>query len=168
MINSSVPFSNIGQQNKNLRAEIDKEISSIIEDSSFIRGHHIDRFGESYARLFNTRNCISCGNGTDALPIALKCLNVGYGDEVIVPAQTWISTSETVTLCGAKVVFCDIEEDTYCIDPSKISSLVNENTVGIIPVHLYGQPADIKSIMEIANKYNLGLLRLCASTFGHI
>ena len=157
-----MPFSNIGQQNKNLRAEIDKEISGIIENSSFIRGPHIERFEESYARLFNTRNCISCGNGTDALLIALKCLNVGYGDEVIVPAQTWISTSETVTMCGAKVVFCDIEEDTFCIDTSKISRLVNKNTVGIIPVHLYGQPADMKAIMDIANKYKLWVIEDCA------
>ena len=162
MIYSPVPFSNVGQQNEGLRAEIDREISTIIENSSFIRGPQIDRFEESYAKLFNIRNCVSCGNGTDALFIALKSLNVGYGDEVIVPAQSWISTSETVTLCGAKVVFCDIEEDTFCIDATKISGLINKNTVGIIPVHLYGQPADMKTIMEIANKYKLWVIEDCA------
>jgi dTDP-4-amino-4,6-dideoxygalactose transaminase len=115
-----------------------------------------------FAEVMNRKYCVSCANGTDSLYIAMRSLGVKPGDEVIVPAHSWISTSQTVTQAGGKVVFCDTDADTFTIDPKQIESKITSRTVGIIPVHLYGQPADMGIIMQIAKKHNLWILEDCA------
>ena len=113
-----------------------------------------------FADMMERKYCVSCGNGTDALYIAMVALGVKPGDEVIAPAHSWISTSETITQAGAKVVFCDTDEDTFTIDPKSVQSNITQNTVGIIPVHLCGQAADMDTIMAIAKKIIYGFWKI--------
>ena len=134
----------------------------MISKSQFIRGEQVECFEEEFAQLFGMPNCVSCANGTDALFIAIKSLGIKNGDEVIVPACSWISTSQTVSLAGGKVVFCDIDPLTFNIDASKVEKLISPNTVGIIPVHLYGQPCDIERICELAERHSLWVIEDCA------
>jgi dTDP-4-amino-4,6-dideoxygalactose transaminase len=112
------------------------------------------------------RNCIGCANGTDAIEIALRALGVGPGDEVIVPANTWISTAEAVTTAGAKVVFVDNDPDLYTIDCKKIEEKITPRTKAIIPVHLYGLPAEMDTIMALARAHNLKVIEDCAQCHG--
>jgi dTDP-4-amino-4,6-dideoxygalactose transaminase len=108
------------------------------------------------------KHCISCANGTDAIYIAMRALKIQPGDEVITTAHTWIATSETITQAGGRVVFCDTDEETFTIDPAQIERHITSRTVGIIPVHLYGQPADMDPIMAIARKHKLWVIEDCA------
>ena len=107
-------------------------------------------------------HCVSCANGTDAIYIALHALGVKPGDEVIVPAHSWISTSETVTQAGGKVVFCDTRDVDFTIDVDAIEAKITDNTVGIIPVHLYGHPAQMDAVMQLAKKHSLWVVEDCA------
>ena len=138
------------------------DIKDCLKSSDFIGGSKIKDFEKAFAILNSSNYCVSCGNGTDSLTLAMKSLNIKPKDEVIVPALSWISTSETVTFAGGKVVFCDVNYDSFTIDTSKIQSLITENTVGIIPVHLYGHPADMPKIMKIAQDNNLWVIEDCA------
>jgi dTDP-4-amino-4,6-dideoxygalactose transaminase len=137
-------------------------IADVIKNSSFVRGPYVDKFEQMFADMMERKHCVSCANGTDSLYIAMVALGVKPGDEVIAPAHSWISTTETITQAGAKVVFCDTDSDTFTIDPRCIEEKITPNTVGIIPVHLYGQPADMDAIMAIANKHKLWVLEDCA------
>lgn len=157
-----IPFADLNAQYLSIKAEIDSAIASVIADSSFIRGPHVDAFEAAFAEAIGTEHCVSCGNGTDAIYIAMTALGVRPGDEVIVPAMTWISTSETVSQVGAKVVFCDIDPVTRTLDPSHLETLITQRTVGVIPVHLYGHPADMPSIMAVAEKHGLWVIEDCA------
>jgi dTDP-4-amino-4,6-dideoxygalactose transaminase len=161
MINQ-IPFVDLFSQHKKIRNEIDYVINDVIEKSLFIRGPYVDKFEQMFAELMQRKYCISCANGTDSLYIAMMALGVKPGDEVIAPAHSWISTTETITQAGAKVIFCDTDPNTFTIDPLDIASKITKNTVGIIPVHLYGQPADMDSIMSIASKNKLWVLEDCA------
>src|SRR5690606_31552254 len=119
---------------------------------AFVRAPIVESFEREYSELVGRALCVSCANGTDALYIAMHSLGIRPGDEVVVPAMSWISTSETVTQAGGKVVFCDIDPQTYTLDPAKLETVIGPRTVGIIPVHLYGQPADMDAIMRIAER----------------
>jgi dTDP-4-amino-4,6-dideoxygalactose transaminase len=145
-----------------IKREIDTAIADVIKSSAFIRGPYVQRFEEEFAAAIGAKHCVSCANGTDALYIAMRALGVAPGDEVIAPAHSWISTTETITQAGGKVVFCDTDDATYTIDPSAIQAKITQRTVGIIPVHLYGQPADMDAIMAIARKHDLWVLEDCA------
>ena len=157
-----VPFSGLLLQYKSIQSEIDLAISSAIQQSSFIGGPLIKDFEDKFAKLVNAPFCISCANGTDSLFIALKALGIGPGDEVIVPAHTWISTSEAVTMTGAQVVFADTELHRFTIDPIDLENKITKRTVGIIPVHLYGHPCDMDKILDISLRHNLWVLEDCA------
>src|SRR5688500_16694579 len=136
----SVPFADLHAQYLSIKTEMDEAIAEVIRTSAFIRGPFVQKFETEFAAAMERTHCVSCANGTDSLYIAMHALGVKPGDEVIAPAHSWISTSETITQAGAKVVFCDTDADTFTIDPSKIATLITPRTVGIIPVHLYGQP----------------------------
>ena len=112
--------------------------------------------------MIKASHCISCANGTDALYIALRSLQLQPEDEVITSSHSWISTSEAITQAGGKVVFCDTDKDTFCIDVQKIKRLITDKTVGILPVHLYGHAADMQPIMKIATDHNLWIVEDCA------
>lgn len=158
----SIPFVDLHAQYLSLKDEIDAAIARTIADSSFVRGPDVEAFEAEYATLMQAKHCVSAANGTDTLYIAMHALGVRPGDEVIVPAQTWISTSETVGQHGAKAVFVDIDPVTHTIDPARIEEKITERTVGIIPVHLYGQAADMDPILEIARRRGLWVIEDCA------
>ena len=157
-----VPFVNLKTQYNNLKSEIDSAICSVIEETAFVRGKFVEEFEKDYAEKYGVKHCISCANGTDAIYISLRALGIGLGDEVITVANSWISTSETISQAGAKTVFVDIEPDYFNIDTEKIEEKITQSTKAIIPVHLYGQPAKIDRINEICKKYNLFLVEDCA------
>jgi dTDP-4-amino-4,6-dideoxygalactose transaminase len=157
-------FVDLHAQYLSIKAEMDAAIAQVIRDSSYVRGPFVEKFEKDYAALFGVPHCISCANGTDALYIAMKMMGVGPGDEVITTAHSWIATSETITQTGARVVFVDTDKDTFTIDPKLIPAKITSRTKGIIPVHLYGQPADMGPIMEIAQRQNLWVLEDCAQS----
>jgi dTDP-4-amino-4,6-dideoxygalactose transaminase len=158
----TIPFVDLHAQYLTIKQEIDKAIATVIAESAYIRGPHVDAFEEAWARTLGVKRCVSCANGTDAIYIALRGLGLKPGDEVITSAHSWISTSETIAQAGGRVVFCDTDEETFTIDPADIERNITPATVGIIPVHLYGQPADIEAIMAIAKKHNLWVIEDCA------
>jgi dTDP-4-amino-4,6-dideoxygalactose transaminase len=158
----TIPFVDLHAQYLTIKEEIDEAIAQVIAESAYIRGRHVDAFEQAWARTLGVKRCVSCANGTDAIYIALRGLRLRPGDEVITSAHSWISTSETITQAGGRVVFCDTDEETFTIDPADIERKITPATVGIIPVHLYGQPADMGAIMAIAKKRNLWVIEDCA------
>jgi dTDP-4-amino-4,6-dideoxygalactose transaminase len=161
---TTVPFADLHAQYLTIKPEIDTAIAAVIASSAFIRGPFVEAFEQEFAAAIGTKHCVSCANGTDAIYIAMVALGIKPGDEVIVPAMSWISTSETVTQAGGRVVFCDVDPVTYTIDTTKLASLVTKRTVGIIPVHLYGQPAAMDAVMAIAAQHKLWVIEDCAQS----
>src|SRR5882762_6859415 len=158
----AVPYADLHLQYESIKPEIDAAIAAVIRDSAFIRGPYVDAFETAFAAAVGAPHCVSCANGTDALFVAMRALGVAPGDEVITTAWSWISTSSMITHAGANVVFCDTDASTYTIDPAAIENAITPRTVGIIPVHLYGQPADMGAIMAIARKHKLWVIEDCA------
>jgi dTDP-4-amino-4,6-dideoxygalactose transaminase len=159
-----VPLVDLHAQYLTIKDEIDAAIGSAIADSAYIGGAHVEAFERAWAKAAGARRCVSCANGTDALMIALRALRLKPGDEVITTAHTWISTSAMITQAGGRVVFCDVDPVTFTIDPARIEARITPRTVGIIPVHLYGQPADMDPIMAIAGRHNLWVVEDCAQS----
>ena len=157
-----VPFVDLKAQYKAIKNEIDNSIKAVIDDTAFIKGKFVQDFEDHYAKSYGVKNVISCANGTDAIYIALKSLNIGPGDEVITVANSWISTSETITQTGANPIFVDINSKYFTIDTSKIEEKITEKTKAIIPVHLFGHPSEMDKIVEICQNYNLYLIEDCA------
>jgi len=162
----NIPFVDLKAQYLSIKFEIDAVIKNILENTAFIKGKAVTDFEESFAKAIGVTHCIGVGNGTDALVISLKTLGIGQGDEVIVPANSFIASSEAVTAAGAKVVFVDNHPKTYNLDAGKIERAITKNTKAIMAVHLYGQPADMDAVMDIANKYNLFVIEDTAQ--GHL
>lgn len=158
----TIPFVDLHAQYLTIKAEIDAAIAGVIRDSAYIRGRHVDEFEQGFARLLGVPHCVSCANGTDAIYIAMRGLGLKAGDEVITTSHSWISTTETITQAGGKVVFCDTDDATFTINAAEIERRITPRTVGIIPVHLYGQPADMDAIMAIAARHNLWVIEDCA------
>jgi dTDP-4-amino-4,6-dideoxygalactose transaminase len=158
----AVPYADLHMQYQTIKPEIDAAVAAVIRDSAFIRGPYVDAFERAFATAVDARHCVSCANGTDALYVAMSALGIKPGDEVITTAHSWISTSAMITHAGATVVFCDTDADTFTIDPAAIERAITPRSVGIIPVHLYGQPADMDAIMAIARKHGLWVVEDCA------
>ena len=159
---TSVPFADLQAQYRSIKPEIDEAIASVIAQSAFVRGPFVEKFERDYAELMEADHCVSCSDGTAAIYIAMHALGIRPGDEVITTAHSWISTSETIGQHGAIPVFVDIDPVTYTIDPALIAEKITPRTVGIIPVHLYGQPADMDPIMALAAKHGLWVIEDCA------
>ena len=165
-MNVNVPFVDLKTQYESIKPEIDAAISDVISQTAFVGGPFLASFEKAFANFCNVRNCIGVANGTDALYLAVRALGIGPGDEVITVANSFIATSEAITAAGAKVVFVDINPATYNIDVTKIEEKVTPKTKAIIPVHLYGQPADMDPILAIANKHNLKVIEDAAQAHG--
>ncbi len=163
-----IPFVDLKTQYKNIKNDIDNAIAEVISKSAFIGGPFVDSFEKKFAKFCNVKHCIGVGNGTDAIFIALKTLNIGPGDEVITAANSFIATSEAITMTGARVIFVDINPQTYNIDVNKIEKEITPKTRAIIPVHLFGQPADMDPILELANKYDLKIIEDAAQAHGAV
>ena len=153
-------------QYQNIKAEVDAAIINVIEQANFINGPEVSSFRSALEKYLNVAHVIPCANGTDALQIALMSLDLKPGDEVITPSFTYIATTEVIALLGLTPVFVDVCPDTFCIDPSKIEEAITDKTKVIVPVHLYGQCADMDAILEIARKYNLKVVEDTAQAIG--
>lgn len=150
-----IPFVDLKAQYRRIKPEIDAAIEEIIANTAFIGGRAVASFEEEFAAFTGTPHCLGVANGTDAIEIALRALGVGPGDEVIVPANTFIATAEGVTSAGATVVFADNEPDHYTLSPQDFRRKITPRTRAVIPVHLYGHPAAMDEIMAIASAHNL-------------
>jgi dTDP-4-amino-4,6-dideoxygalactose transaminase len=157
-----VPLADLYAQYLDIRAEVDAAVAAVIRASAFIRGPFVEQFEREFAAATGAPHCVSCANGTDALYIAMRALDLQPGDEVITTAHSWISTSESISQAGGRVVFCDTDAETYTIDPRHIEARITARTVGIVPVHLYGQGADMEAIMAIARRRGLWVIEDCA------
>ena len=164
----SIPFVDLKSQYDSIKVDIDQAIAAVISKTAFIGGTHLKNFEDAFAGFCTVKHCIGVGNGTDALYIALRTLGIGKGDEVITVANSFIATSEAITMTGAKVVFVDINPKTYNIDTTKIEEKVTPRTKAIVPVHLYGQPADMDPILSIAGKHNLKVIEDAAQAHGAV
>ena len=162
-IRIQVPFMNLKAQYFSIKEQIDAAIADVIEQSNFIGGKPIKEFERAFADLYGAKHCVGLGNGTDAIYITLKMLGIGAGDEVITVANSWISTSETISQTGATPVFVDVDE-YFTIDVHQIEAHITDRTKAIIPVHLYGQMCDMKAITTICQKHNLFLIEDCAQS----
>jgi dTDP-4-amino-4,6-dideoxygalactose transaminase len=163
-----IPFVDLKAQYYSIKEEIDQTISNVIQDSAFIGGKYAKVFEQSFADYIGVKNCVGVGNGTDALYVALRALGISDGDEVITAANTFIATSEAITMTWAKVVFVDCNEGTYNIDADKLEQAITDKTKAIIPVHLYGQPAGMDKINDIAKKHDLYVVEDAAQAHGSV
>lgn len=164
----NVPFVDLKAQYGSIKDEIDGAIAEVIAQSAFIGGAAVKEFEEAFARYCGTGHCIGVANGTDALAIALRTLGVGPGDEVLTAANTFIATSEAITMAGARVVFVDIDPRTCNIDVTRLEAKITPKTRAIIPVHLWGQPADMDPIRAIAKHHGLWLVGDAAQAHGSL
>lgn len=161
-----VPFVDLTAQYKSIKKDIDAAMAAVITEAAFIGGRFVKKFEEEFAAFLGIEHCVSCANGTDSLEILLKAFEIGPGDEVIVPANSWISTSEAVTTVGAAPVFVDCHPLYYTIDTDKIEENISTRTKAIIPVHLYGLSAEMDRVMEIAARHSLHVIEDCAQAHG--
>jgi dTDP-4-amino-4,6-dideoxygalactose transaminase len=164
----NIQFVDLKAQYETIKNEIDSAIKEVVSETAFIGGQRVTKFEESFAKFCGVKHCVGVGNGTDAIFIALKTLGIGAGDEVITVANSFIATSEAITQTGARVVFVDIDPKTYNLDTSKIESKITLRTKAIIPVHLYGQPADMDPIIALAKKHGLRIIEDCAQAHGAV
>lgn len=161
-----IPFVDLKDQYDSLKEEIDEAVFGTLSESWFVGGAHVDEFERLFADYLGVHHCIGCGNGTDALEITLKALDLGPGDEVIVPANSWISTAEAVTAVGATPVFVDVLEEELNIDPECLPKAISERTKCILVVHLTGRPARMEPIMSIARDQGILVVEDCAQAHG--
>jgi dTDP-4-amino-4,6-dideoxygalactose transaminase len=161
-----VPFLDLKAQHEPLRAELDAAIREVVDSGAFAGGPYVTKFEQDFAAFCRCPYAIGVGNGTDAIWLSLLALGIGPGDEVITVPSTFMATAEAISFAGAKPVFVDIDEQTYTMDPALIEQAITPRTKAIIPVHLYGQPADMDPIMEIANRRGLFVIEDACQAHG--
>ena len=160
-----VPFVDLNRVHNPLREELNQAINKVINDNSYILGKEVEEFEKNFAAYCDVSYAAGVSTGTDALELILRGLGIGNGDEVIVPANTFIATTSAVVSAGAKPVLVDCDED-YNIDATKIESAITSRTKAIMPVHLYGKPARMNEIMEIAKKHSLKVVEDACQAHG--
>jgi dTDP-4-amino-4,6-dideoxygalactose transaminase len=153
-----IPFVDLHAQYMTLRSDMLPAVEALMESSQFILGKSVDDFERAFAAAHGMKHCVGVGSGTDALHVVLWALGVGPGDEVITVAHTFIATAEAISLTGARPVFVDVDLSTYTLDPELLEKAITAKTKAIIPVHLYGQPAAMDAIMEIARRRNIPVI----------
>ena len=161
-----VKFLDLKSQYYSIKSEIDKAIQNVIENSTFIGGEHVAQFETNFSNYVGTDYCIGVGNGTDALEISIEALDMPIGSEIIVPANSFIASSEAVTRSGHRVVFVDIDTESYVISIEDLKKRITPKTKAIMAVHLYGHPCDMDELAKIAKEYNLYIIEDCAQAHG--
>ncbi len=161
-----IPVANPRQQYLSHKKEIEDAIQQVLSGGRYILGEAVRNFERNFAAYLGVNHCIGVGNGTDAISIAIRSLGIGKGDEVITVSLTAVATVAAIEMAGAVPVLADINPNDRTIDPSCIISLINERTKAILPVHLYGQPADMETIVSIAKKFQLHVIEDCAQAHG--
>jgi dTDP-4-amino-4,6-dideoxygalactose transaminase len=153
-------------QYQKIKAEVDAAVIDVLDSSAFINGKPVQQFAESMAAYLGVKHVIPCANGTDALQIAMMALDLQPGDEVITPSFTYIATTEVVALLKLKPVFVEVDAQTFCVDPEAVRKAITPKTKAIVPVHLYGQAADMEAIMQVAKEHNLYVIEDNAQAIG--
>jgi dTDP-4-amino-4,6-dideoxygalactose transaminase len=161
-----VPFVDLKAQYRTIRDEVSVEVERVFESAQFVLGEAVEKFEGAFANYLGVKHALGVGSGLDALRVALEAAGVERGDEVIIPANTFIATALAVSATGAKPVLVDCKDDTYQIDPELIESSITPRTKVIVPVHLYGQSADMSAIMEIAKTHQLNVIEDAAQAHG--
>jgi dTDP-4-amino-4,6-dideoxygalactose transaminase len=164
--NVTVPFVDLKQQYASIKTEIDAAIARVIENTSFILGPEVRAFEKAFAEYVGADACVAVNSGTAALQLALMAAGIGAGDEVIVPSFTFFATAEAVSVLGATPIFVDIDPASYTVTAAAIESAITSRTRAVIPVHLYGQAADLDPIIDVANKHNLHVIEDAAQAHG--
>lgn len=154
------------KQYQEIKADVDAAIHEVLDSAAFINGKAVQDFSKSLSNYLNVKHVIPCANGTDALQIAMMALDLQPGDEVITPSFTYIATTEVVALLRLQPVFVEVDPKTFCIDPTAIEKAITPRTKAIVPVHLYGQAANMEAIMEIANRHGLAVIEDNAQAIG--
>lgn len=162
----TVPFLNLRAAHDPLKAEIMAAIQQVIDSNAFAGGPFVAKFDEEFAAYCHTKFSIGLGHGTEALWLPLLALGVGPGDEVITVPSTFMATAEAISYCGAKPVFVDIEDTTYTMNPALLEKAITPKTKAIIPVHLFGQVADMDPILEIANRHGIPVIEDACQAHG--
>ena len=161
-----IDYANLNLQYQNYKKSIDSAILKVVKSSKFIMGEEVHKLEKNFQIFTGVKHAITCSSGTDALLLALMAIEIQPDDEIITTPFTWVSTSETIALLKARPVFVDIEPETFNIDTKLIEAAITKNTKAIMPVSLFGQPADMDNIQTIANKYNLKVIIDGAQSFG--
>ena len=161
-----IQLMNVQRQHEAHREEYEEAVLRVLRSGGYIGGEEVMAFEEEFALYEGAKYGISCGNGTDALVIALRALGIGVGDEVITVSWTFFATAESIAAVGATPVFVDVCKDTYCMDPAMIETAITEKTKAVLPVHMYGQSCEMDRIKEICRKHNLHLIADCAQSAG--
>ena len=161
-----IPFFDLAAQQKVLKRQIDENVSKVLAHGKYILGPEVTELEERLCEYTGAKYCVTCANGTDALQIALMAIGVRPGDEIITPAFSYIATAEATALLGAKPVYVDVDPISFNINPALIEQKLTSKTKAIIPVSLYGQPADFQRINQIAEKHNLYIIEDAAQSFG--
>lgn len=161
-----IPMVDLKLQYQNLKQEIDKNIIEALGNTQFILGPNVQAFEKEAAEYLGVKHALSCASGTDALHLALLAAGIGEGDEVITTSFTFIATAEAICYVGATPIYVDIQPDTLNIDPELVAAAITDKTKAILPVHIFGQPADMNKIMSIAEKHNLIVIEDCAQSYG--
>jgi len=159
-----IPFVNLGLQYESIKNDIDQAITHVIADSAFVGGNYVKKFESDFADKYGVKHVVGCGNGTDSLYIIMRMLGIGPGDEVITAANSWISSSETISETGAQPIFADVDSVYYSLDESRVEELINERTKAILVVHLQGQMCDIEKLRDICDSHGIYLIEDCAQS----
>lgn len=162
----NVPFVDLKEQYSAIRHQLEPALQDVFRDTAFILGKYVARFEQEFAAFCGVRHAIGVNSGTDAITLTLKAMNLGPGDEIITAANTFIATAEAIVHAGCKPVFVDISQDTYNLNPHELEEKITPKTKAIIPVHLYGQPADLEAIMQVARRHNLLVIEDAAQAHG--
>lgn len=165
-MNHSIPFLDVGASYRELKEELDTAYRRVMEGGWYILGEEVEAFEQEFAAFCEVKCCVGVGNGLEALHLILRAYEIGPGAEVIVPANTYIATWLAVSYAGARPVPVEPDERTYNIDPERIEAAITESTRAILPVHLYGQPADMDPILTLAEKYHLYVIEDAAQAHG--
>lgn len=161
-----IPMVDLKTQYHQLKPDIDAALAEVLENTAFILGPNVHAFEEEAADYLGVKHTVGCASGTDALHLALRAAGIGPGDEVITTAFTFIATAEAIRYVGAKPVFVDINHETWNIDADAVKAAITARTRAILPVHLFGQPADMVALQQIAGQHGLLLIEDCAQSFG--
>jgi dTDP-4-amino-4,6-dideoxygalactose transaminase len=163
---SPIPLVDLATQSQQIRDEVLQRMARVIDAGRYILGQEVEEFEQAFANYCQVPHCVGVANGTDALHMALRALEIGPGDEVITVGNSFAATAFAIAYVGATTVFVDIDPKTYNIDANLIEEAITSKTKAIIPVHLYGQPAPMKEIMEIASRHGLRVVEDCAQSHG--
>lgn len=161
-----IEFLDLNKQYHSIKEEIDSAIMAVIHESAFISGKYVEIFEKEFATYQVADYCVGVANGTDAIEIAIEALNLPNGSEIIVPANSFIASSEAITRSGHRVVFCDCDENNYTISIRSLKEKLTQKTRAVLAVHLYGHPCDMDKILSIASQNNLKVIEDCAQAHG--